>query len=218
MDNTIVSSNVVIVAQQFNPSILNHSFLIEEGIIDKREDIHQDSLVSMVCVQINSKKFQMLVVPEQLQFTLTPSVQESEQQAVIIEKLGKLMNALPHIPYKGIGLNFIWHISPETKSMSALTKELFFRKGSPLFKEFDTDEAYLGSYMSKNIQGFRLGLDIRPLEDPQNKKTSLQFVFNFHKNTEGNPSKITEMQLALSKWNEVRQEAQHIVDLTIGSL
>src|SRR5262249_40918164 len=96
-------SAVVIVAQQFNPTIFTQHWLIDRGIL-ARDELMEGSLFSDFVVQVRSRYFQMLVLPEQLQFV--PSVACEAQQQLLIDKVGAIINLLPQTPYKALGLNF----------------------------------------------------------------------------------------------------------------
>src|SRR5215471_4775408 len=64
---TQAGSAVVIVAQQFNPSIINQLWLVRNEVLADA-DFQDGSLYSDLVVQVRSRLFHMLVIQEQLQF------------------------------------------------------------------------------------------------------------------------------------------------------
>jgi hypothetical protein len=152
----------------------------------------------------------MLVVPEQLQFV--PVGPPERHQALVAEKLGTIVRTLPHTPYRALGLNFSWHLVPETGDVRALTRGLFFRDDRPLYQHFRDGNANYGAYLSKDFAGFRLRLDIRPILVPteRGQENRLQFAFNFQRDVaDGGAGQIEE---CLRHWDEVRREAESIID------
>ena len=175
-----ISSNVVIVARHFNPSILDRHWAITNGILSEN-DFEQGCIFTPVLSQINARDFKLLITPDQLQ--LVPSDFSHEAGAIILSKVGAIVERLPHTPYVAIGLNFIWHIIPTDEGMRALSRRLFFKEDNPIYQSFDTDNALFGAYLSKNYLNSRLKLDIKPATIMHEGQLSelLQFSFNFHR-------------------------------------
>jgi hypothetical protein len=205
-----VGSVVVIVAHQLNPSIISQLWLSRNGFVGD-EDFLPGCIYSDVLVQVRSKPFHLLVLPEQLQFV--PNVPEAQQQQLVQEKLGGIVRALPHTPYRAIGLNVTWHLTPRDGDMSRLTRELFYRLESPLFGHFDVPGAHFGSYLSKDIHGFRLKLDVKPLLVTlidERQESRVQFAFNFHADL--GEDGATQIQQLLTRWNDINHEAETITN------
>lgn len=199
-------ANVVIIARQFNPSIISQYWLIKNGIFTE-EEIQPDSIFSPVIANVHSTDCQVLVLPEQLQFT--SKLADQSGQELLISKLGKIVQTLPHTPFVAVGMNFSWQVYDDDDASNAvLGRKLFFRDDSPLYKYFDVDDARFGSYMSRDIMGCRLKLDIKPVTVPCPGGTSnrLLFGFNFH-------LQLTEEDKAESildlfqKWDEAKETA-----------
>ena len=60
-------ANVVIIARQFNPSIISQHWLIKNNILAE-DDFEDGSVFSPVMVNVQSKVCHILVLPDQLQF------------------------------------------------------------------------------------------------------------------------------------------------------
>src|SRR5437899_1423114 len=103
MGLTLVGSNAVVVARQFNPSVLSQIWLVETGIL-QTTDFGGEFAFTPLFSQVTTKDFTLLVIPERLQFV--PTVDENRQRAFIIEKVGAIVKALPHTPYTAMGMNF----------------------------------------------------------------------------------------------------------------
>jgi hypothetical protein len=207
---TEVGSPAVIAAEQFNPSIIKQLWLVRNHVMEEM-DFEEGCIFTDEIVQVRSPQFRMLVVPPQLQFVAT--VPAEEQQEVIVQKLGTIVQQLPHTPFKGLGLNFNWHLEPRERDVPGFTRLLFYREDQPLFQNFAVPGSQFGAYLSKDFHGFRLKLDIKPLilqrpgEEPE---TRVQFAFNFHLDLRENAA--AEIVAHLEMWNEARREAERIVD------
>lgn len=206
---TQAGSAVVIVAQQFNPSIITQLWLVRNGVLAE-DDFQEGSLYSDVVVQVRSRLFHMLVLPEQLQFV--PSGPPEGHQRLIVDKVGTIVRTLPHTPYRALGLNFSWHLKPADGNIARLTRGLFFNPDKPLYRHFDAETAHYGGYLSKDVAGFRLKLDVKPIlviaaAGPEDR---VQFGFNFHCDVAEDGARQIEDRLL--HWDEVRQEAEQIID------
>jgi hypothetical protein len=164
--------------------------------------------------QINSKQFSLLTLPDRLQFT--PNDVTDENGNLVTTKLGNIVTRLPHTPYSGIGLNFIWHLDPEDTGIKEFTKAIFFHD-NPLFREFDTEDARYGGYLSRNIFGCRLKLDVKPITTiSPAKKEFLQFLFNFHLDLISD-NRVQEIISLLAQWDEAKNMSSRIVRTVQGS-
>lgn len=212
----LVASNVVVTANQFNPSIVNQVWLLKNGIVSE-DDFESAAIFAEGVSQIQTKLFQLLVVPQMLQFVIKPGLAEKEESR-IAQKVGSIVNALPHTPYVAIGLNFVWHLKEESEGMRELTRRLFFKPGRPPFSLFDVPDARFGAYLSKDFDKLRLKLDIKPIvvkEADKAEEDRLIFTFNFNKDLtpENAVSAIGE---SLLLWDAAKIEAKKIVSDTLG--
>jgi hypothetical protein len=206
---TQAGAAAVVVAQQFNPSVVTQLWLRDNQIL-AAEDFQDGSIFSDYVVQVRSRLFHMLVLQEQLQFV--PAVPVEQQQQLVTERLGAIVQLLPHTPYRALGLNFSWHLTPPGGDVGGFTRQLFSRDDQPLYQHFSEDNAHFGAYLSKDVAGFRLRLDIKPILVPVDggQENRIQFGFNFHRDdVEGGALQVIE---GLRHWDEVRQETEHIID------
>jgi hypothetical protein len=216
MPYQLAGSNVVVAAHHFNPSVFSQIWLARTGIL-REEDISPGFLFSDQVTNAESHEFGLLVVPPQLQFV--PKVSSEKQAALISEKVGAIVEALPHTPYTAIGLNFFWHAEAESDGVPALTRRLFFVAEKPICEFFNTDDSRFGAYFSKDVLGCRLKLDIKPitLETPQGKTECLQFAFNFHLDIpQENGGAIRLIRDQLGRWDEARGQSGRIVEAALA--
>ena len=209
MEMEKTQASVVIIARQFNPSIISQYWLIKNNILTE-EEFEVGSIFSPVMVNIQSKKCDILILPDQLQFI--PKTDSESEQELVTSKLGNIIKLLPHTPFVAAGLNFSWHIRRDDISISALSWNLFFREGSPLYLAFNTEDAHFGAYMSKDVIGCRLKLDVKPvtINLPEAPIERLQFAFNFHLQL-AEDNKVDDILCLLSKWNEARERSSAMV-------
>ncbi len=203
-------SAIVVVAQQFNPPTVTQLWLVRHNVLGD-DDFLEGSIFSDVVVQVRSRLFQMLVLPEQLQ--MVPTVPREEEQEMLAQRLGRIVRELSHTPYKGLGINFGWHLIPADGNIARLTREMFFVPDRPLQRNFADENANYGGYFSKDFNGFRMKLDIKPLIVTLAEgrvENRLQFGFNYHFDLREDPARQIEERL--HHWNEVRQETERIID------
>lgn len=211
MGRQFIGSSVVVVAQQFNPSVMSQLWLVGNGLATE-DDFRQGYIFSDSVVQFQTREFQILVVPEQLQFS--PKVEAEREQEVIRAKIGSIVETLPHTPYRAVGLNFMWQVTPETESVQALSRRLFFRDDLALFGAFDTADARFGAYLSKDSCGGRLRLEIKPITLKTADRTveSMNLAFNYNLDVAESTDRIPAILGMLERWNEARSESIRIVE------
>jgi hypothetical protein len=207
----LVGASAVVAAHQFNPSILSQLWLVRNGILNEG-DFEPGCMFSDVIVNVISREFNLVVVPDQLQ--LMPKVEAASEAELIQSKLGTLIEALPHTPYQAIGLNFFWHLIPDEPAIEATTRALFALDDRAIYRDFQAEDAQFGAYLSKNIFDCRLRLDIKPVlfRNPAVgiHQSRIFFAFNYNLDlTESDP--IPRMQGMLRIWDKAKGEAERIV-------
>lgn len=207
IEKGVIGQTVVIIAQSFNPSVFNQYWLINEGLIEK-ERILEESVFAPGLTHVVTPDFRLLVVPEQLQFTLLRPANDVCE--LLAKTLIKIIEKLSDVPYKAVGINFNWKIKPE-KTISQYSSELFFKNNIALFGHFDVENARFGCYMSRDFNNARLKLDIKPviIEEEGISNEYILFAFNFHADV-NNANSVLER---LKSWNEYWQESIKVVNL-----
>jgi hypothetical protein len=217
MSVELAGANVVVAARQFNPSVFSQLWLGRNGIVAE-DDFLPGCLFSDQAVNVVSPSFGLLVVPPQLQFV--PALPVESQRELIVDKVGMIVDLLPHTPYVGAGLNFFYHLRPDDGDVPALTRLLFYNPERPLSQFFQSSDARFGVYFSKDFLDCRLKLDVKPIVVPDGSGTMevVQFAFNFHLDV---PPDGSEPQSAIKRhlqnWDDAAVEAKGIVEsLNVG--
>jgi hypothetical protein len=206
-----VVSHVVIVAQNFNPSVVSQIWLVRHGLVAE-DEFEPGSIFVDGLVQVCTRRFILLVTPEHLQ--LVPRVAGEEQDALISHTIGTLVRTLPHTPFRALGLNFTWHVVPDDGDVRALTRRLFYMPHRPLFADFDTPDANFGVYLSRDIFGYRLKLDVKPILVPQAEAAPehrLQLLFNYHTDLPQGEEAVTAIMRLLQRWREASEESRRMI-------
>ena len=210
MGTDLVHANVVLVARQFNPTIFSQTWLTRHGLVSEDDFSNgAESLFTPPVVQVRSREFVLLVLPEQLQFA--PDAAVEDQGKLVLEKVGTIVTLLPETPYTAVGLNYHWHLVPERAHIARVCRALFFRT-NPLYECFDQDDARFGGYLSKDVFGGRLKLDIKPIRvgTPAEMEERLQLAFNFHADlSRENP--VDQIREMLGSWDRAKDHARQIV-------
>lgn len=210
MSIELVRKNVVILAQQFNPSILTQLWLVKNGVLAE-DEFETGCIFTESLVQVIGKRFNITAIPNQFQFMPVPSIPSDEERDLISEKVGLVVTRLPHTPYTALGFNFVWHAMPEHETTKDFCRRMFFRDDGPLFREFRSEDALFGAYMSKDLLGFRMKMDVWPGMTSAMKDLQLQIAFNFHVDLTNDESRIEKLVKMLGQWEQARSESLRIV-------
>lgn len=211
MRRELVGSSVVVVAQNFNPSVTSHLWLVRNGVVPEG-DFLPGCIFTDLLVQVRTRRFGLLFTPEQFQFV--PALGEENPHALMQETIGRIAEMLPHTPYRALGLNFTWHLTPERCDVATLSRRLFFTAGRPLFRDFDAPDASFGAYLSRDLLGFRLKLDVKPVTVPPSTIAAaqrLQLLYNFHTDFSEGEEAVAKLQQHLRRWGEAAETARSSV-------
>jgi len=208
MHSEFIGSNAVIVARQFNPSVFSQLWLVDNELV-RRDDFASECVFSPLLTSVTCSRFKLLVVPEQLQFF--PTVSESEEQELIQDVLVRIVRLLPHTPFVAAGLNFAWRVFSVEEHRGRVSRELFFRDGSALYSNFDTQDAAFGALLSKGVFGCRLNLSVKPIITPGVPKEDLEFMFNYHREFGDNTKSADSIEEFLNHWAPARAEAEKVL-------
>jgi hypothetical protein len=203
MERILNSRNVLIAANAFNPSVIRESFLMKQGVLHSEGNLEPGFVFSDQIVNVPTKKFTLIVVPQQLQLVL---VERADAHELVKSIVPSIIKALPHTPYTAIGLNFVWLIVPE-EPLDVATRRLFSASGSVFGDAFDTPDSCFGFFASKDIGAVRLRADVKPVRveveanADKSKHEMIQCAFNFHVDltTETAVEKITAL---CDRWQE----------------
>ena len=175
----LFASNAVLTASHFNPSVFSELWLYRNGIVNETElESASHKIFSDGVCQIITEEFSLLVLPNQIQITVSDPISGGQ---FVSERMVKLVNLIPHTPFAGAGLNFIWNGSAD--DVGDYSRKLFFNSLSPWAHQFDTPDCRFGGYYSKSVLDCRMILDCKPTIDLRDdpKVEAIHLNFNFHK-------------------------------------
>jgi hypothetical protein len=207
----LADANVVITAQHFNPSVFSQLWLVRNGLATEEQVQGENCAYTNVFAQLITDQMVMQVTADHLRINLPP--EGTNNETVIVSKLGRAVDLLPHTPFTAVGLNFTYRLTPEHRSIEKFGKDLFFVSHSPLHHLFQTDDSRFGGYLSKNTLGCRLRLEVKPslFQVDGLAEHCILMNFNFHHELIGSDTAAAKIHASLSKWNEASIEARRIV-------
>jgi hypothetical protein len=211
------AASAVVVAHQFNPSVASQKWLEENGLL-RPADLEAPFAFTNAFSKFQTKDFDFLLLPDRLQFNLL--AEPPYQKALVMEKVGSFVRAVPHTPYKALGLNFTYQVLSADGDTCALTRRLFFVPGGVLHEQFNDPGARFGGYMSRDMFDGRLKLTVRPtLESDKPGGPGVHYVlmeFNFHRDIVAGPKAVSQITEHLERWDDAREIARGIVDAVIA--
>lgn len=144
--------SIVILAQAHNPTILNPDFLKNQGIIESSFTPNNVICTPPVAQVTYKEGITIMAEFEKLQFIDTiPSRIPFESPIPEISK--KYINALPHVRYTAVGLNFIGHYRCKDKEFAlAFLPKKFLKDGA--WNTYGDNIPYVGLkfiYKLKNV-------------------------------------------------------------------
>ena len=206
----LISANIVIVANNMNPSIFSSLWLVKEGILNEKDFVN-DYVYTPMATSIPTPDFKLDVFPERLQIAFTDRSLDSPK--LVTTAVDKIIHKLPHTPYVAIGANIHWIGAPDPHTaFVTFTRNLFVKPDIPLYDKFSDTNARFGGYMSKVFLGARMKVDIKPrLGGPEDEvEEFLNFTFNYHLPLEDG-RQIEQMQEFLGNWEALRSESESVV-------
>lgn len=202
----------VVVAQQFNPTVVSQKWLEEIELLRPGE-IKGDFAFTSAFTQFATDQFRFLLIPDRVSIGLL--VPPDQQQALLLERLAKLVQYVPHTPYTGLGLNFTFQVDPDDGDTARYTRGLFFDPGRPLCKAFDAPDARFGGYFSRSALGGRVKLNVKPAMAKLEKGAERHFVVlevNLHYDIEIEKGAADRIVKYLENWDAARSLAEELVE------
>lgn len=209
MQSQLVHSNFVVAARQFNPSIFSQLWLVKHEIASEKDFEGGESICTPAVVQLRSPRFVLMVLPDQLQLAPLP-VQEAHSE-LIADMIGKIVQKLPETPYVAVGINFHWTMEADPDEFVAFSRAIFYRENA-LYNQFAEQDARFGGYLSKDILGTRLRLDVKPTKTGTGDEEVERFLFAFNFQIDlGSDNAVSEIQRMANQWNAAKDHAAEII-------
>ncbi|MCG8402080.1 MAG: hypothetical protein MJA84_10835, partial [Firmicutes bacterium] len=159
-----VQPNVVLVAHDVNLSIFKTSWLAHHELI-LEDEIGPELIVSPSLVQIPTKEFTLLVLPDRIQLTIETGISGDSALQHLLRILGGISSLLPHTPFTAMGFNFHNFLVPDIEEdLSEWTVKRFRSPATSAADKYGATELRCGSYFSFDHLEMRVRVDSRPVE------------------------------------------------------
>ena len=170
---------IILTAHAFNPSIFSETWLVKNAVVNA-ESLVGPRICSQQVAQFETQDMQVTVLPPRMEIVFriqgVPSGFAAPRQVAV-----RTVELLPHTPYQSLGMNFDYFVAqPKEQDFSAYNRALLGTGEYRLLREFSESDARFGRYLSKDHEGSRLRLDIKPVKAGPENKDMLKFSFNFH--------------------------------------
>ncbi len=216
--HVLLNSSAVVIANDVNISIFKPWWLIKSGIL-KPEEVEGEVVVTPVMVRVPAPAFELVVVPNRVQMTFEADAPEIEGH--ISRVLGGIVETLPHTPYSAVGLNFHYVATPPHEvAFARWDRDNFASQFANSVTSGEDNEARFGSYVSYNVEGLRMKLDVKPVKATgQMCKAAIASAigeelialnFNFHKDVEQGAN-VAAVKKTLGLRREAAGKAKEIV-------
>ena len=169
---TLSGTNIVILARNYNPSIVSKEWLYEKNIV--RETVTNFVHTPPLSV-VETERISFVLDENRLQISLKSITTES------IESLPKiaacLVSCLPETPFIAVGFNYSYNIPKETSSLKTL-----FALDDTKLKELFSENCEVGLIVSFSFKAFTVRMTAPPIRGEITRTT---MDLNFHSDSRG---------------------------------
>lgn len=189
--NELIGTNIVLIANKHNPSIISKDWVKEKEIIEGEVINFAHLPVASIVEDLD---YNLFVDEDTLRLTV------KNLNSGLIENspniIQKYVHILPEIPYKALGFNFLFKIDENPEKL----KEIFIADDDKSKEIFSHDYTFGGVFKFKYNE-FLVTLSIMP------EKDEIKADFNFHFPSTGSQ----DILLVLEKHSEVFDKAQDVL-------
>lgn len=213
MESKLFVQNIVLVGQ-FTPNFFDKYFFIKNNIFNESDFFGKGFVDVIDGHQFLASDYHFII--QSTQIILSNHNVDSTKQRLTIDKIAAIMiNQGQEGFISAMGLNFNWHLN-SNESLHETTKKYFFNKDIKVFsKFFDNEKAYYGVYASKEFNGARLKLDIKPTTVTNNLEKTISelvvFNFNFHIEVKDQKETAEDILNYINNYNDFFNESKKIV-------
>lgn len=169
---TLSGTNIVILARNYNPSIVSKEWLYEKNIV--RETVTNFVHTPPLSV-VETERISFVLDENRLQISLKSITTEN------IESLPKIaagfVSCLPETPFVAVGFNYSYNIPKETSRLKTL-----FALDDTKLKELFSENCEVGLIVSFPFKAFIVRMSAPPAKG---KATRITIDFNFHSDSRG---------------------------------
>jgi hypothetical protein len=202
---------LVVTAKSFNPSIFTQLWLSKEDLVADKDFVGA-SLATEAVAQHDLANMQLLVVPSRLQVTLKPGDEASSEAGKTL--VDGIVKKLPHTPFQALGMNLDYLVTFDAQSFAQVNRAMFLAQSGPFVKAFVDGNSLFGGYFSRNINGIRMKVDIKPISTGGEVGVGdkLRCVFNYHVDLKQEDN-VSVIHTALAKWSDMTARAVSLLEV-----
>ena len=188
------SANVVVLASNYNPSIVSKEWLYQKGIFTEaiRNFVH-----TPVFSLVESDRFSISVDEGRFQVTARKVTQDTLN--ILPHIAARFVEVLPETPYKAVGVNYQYDVVREEYDLEAILSP----NQEKLGKLLSTDYA-LGATFKFEFGEFIVTFTILPSFHEEHQ---IGMGFNFHSDT----TNVDEVKERLSSQTRIIEKAETII-------
>ena len=188
------AANIVILASNYNPSIVSKEWLYQRGIFTEKVDNFMHTPILAV---IENQNFGLAVDEQKLQITIKRITQDNLANANNI--ISRFIDILPETPYKGIGYNYRYNINEDLCNL-----DTFFSPKRNNLKVTFSKDYQLGTMIVFSFEGFITTFTVSPsLIEEQPVRIS----FNFHSDV----ANVVEVRSKIPFQKKTLRKAESII-------
>lgn len=196
-------ANIVVLASNYNPSIVSKDWLVRKGIIT-------GNITGFVHVppmsNVETDEISLVVDEHRLQVTLrTPGESAVALLGGIVESF---VTSLPETPYTAVGMNYAFAVPQHLCAIGDL-----FRPDAETVRRVFADDYELGVIVSFLFNPYRVRVNVPPArESPSGEKEMVVLDFNFHCAAMGSDAVVNR----LSNLSDTLDKAKSVVQGVCG--
>ncbi len=188
------NANIVILASNYNPSIVSKEWLYQKGIFT--EPVGNFVHTPMLAL-VENENFGFVVDEQRLQVVIKRVTQDNLTNSNTIAR--RFVDVLPETPYKAVGLNYRYTLT----EMSCNLRTLLVPKPTKLRALFS--QGYqLGAMIVFSFESFVVTFTVTP---SLTKEQPIRIAFNFHANV----ANIDEVRARIASQTKTLQKAESII-------
>ena len=188
------SANIVIMASNYNPSIVSKEWLYQRGIFTESVDnfVHTPMLAL-----VENQNFGFMVDEQRLQIVIKRVTQDNLTNSNVIAQ--RFIDVLPETPYKAVGLNYSFKLAEKSCNL----RGLWVPKAAKLKAVFSQDYQ-VGAMVVFSFGGFAATFTVTP---SLTKGQPIRIGFNFHANV----ANTIEVKARIASQTTTLQKAESII-------
>ena len=164
------STNIVLLASNYNPSIVSKEWLYQRGIFTETVS---NFVHTPVFALVESEEFSLMVDEQRLQLTVKKVTQDNLNASGGIAE--RFVDILPETPYKGIGLNYSYTFPKREYDLHTILSPNDAKLTKLLSSTYE-----LGATIVFEFEKFIVNFTVSP---SMGKEQQTRMSFNFHSNT-----------------------------------